>query len=139
MQRREFLRSACQACAALALVPVAASMEGCASSAKMMTVENGVLSVPKDTMGTGNTAIVGGQGLANKLMIVKRADGSYTALELLCPHKGGPLKEMGNELTCDWHGSRFDHEGKVLKGPSKADLKTYPVTEDGKVLKVMVG
>jgi len=97
-----------------------------------------VLSVPMDTFGKGNTAIVAGQGLANKLMVVKRTDGTYTALELLCPHKRGPLKEVKGQLECDWHHSRFDLEGKVLNGPAKADLKTYPVEEDGKMLRVRV-
>lgn len=138
MDRRSFLRSSCQACAALALVPVAASLQGCASGVKMLTVENGVLTVPKDTLGTGSTAVVSGQGLANKLLIVKRADGTYTALELLCPHKGGPVKESGAGLECDWHHSRFDLEGKVLGGPAKADPKTYPVEADGKMLRVRV-
>lgn len=139
MDRRDFLRSTCHACAALALVPVAVSLEGCASGARMLAVENGVLSVPMDTLGKGTTAVVSGQGLANKLMIVKRADGSFTALELICPHKGGPLKEHGDGLECDWHHSRFDLDGKVLNGPAKTDLKSYPVEANGKMLRVRVG
>lgn len=138
MHRRDFLRNTCQACAALALVPVAATLEGCASGAKMLAVENGVLSVPTDVLGDSNTAIVSAQGLANKLMVVKRADGTYVALELICPHKGGPLKVNGDGLECDWHQSRFNYDGKVLNGPAKADLKTYPVEADGRMLRVRV-
>lgn len=138
MDRRDFLRNSCRACAALALVPVVASLESCASSVKMLPVESGVLSVPKGTLANGTTAIVTGQGLANKLMVVKRADGTYTALELLCPHKQGPLKEVKGGLECDWHHSRFDLEGKVLNGPAKQDLKTYAVEEDGAMLRVKV-
>lgn len=104
----------------------------------MLTVENGVLTVPMDILGNGNTAIVAGQGLANKLMIVKRADGTYTALELLCPHKQGPLKEVVGGLECDWHHSRFDLEGKVLGGPAKTNLKTYPVEVGRNALLVKV-
>lgn len=139
MDRRDFLRNTCQACAALALVPMATALEGCASGAKMLTVENGVLNVPMDMLGDSNTAIVSGQGLANKLMVVKRPDGTYTALELICPHKGGPLNVSGDGLECDWHHSRFDHDGKVLGGPAKSNLKTYPVEADGRMMRVRVG
>lgn len=138
MDRRNFLRSSCQACAAVALAPSVLSLDSCASGAKMLTVENGMLSVHMDTLGNGNTAIVSGHGLANKLMIVKRADGTYTALDLICPHKGGPLNQTGDTLECDWHHSRFDLNGKVLNGPAKVDLKTYPVEADGKMLRVRV-
>ena len=137
MDRRDFLLSSCRACAALALAPAFASLESCASTG-MITVENGVLSVPMDTLGKGSTAVVNGQGLANKLLVVKRADGTYTAIEMLCPHKGGPLKEAGGQLECDWHHSRFDLEGKVLKGPAITGPKTFPVEADGKMLRVKV-
>ncbi|MBK6341598.1 MAG: Rieske 2Fe-2S domain-containing protein [Flavobacteriales bacterium] len=136
MQRRDFLRSACQACAAMALIPVAATLEGCASTAKALTVTDGVLNVPLDALGNGNSTVVRANGLANKLMISKRSDGSYTALELNCPHKGGPIKEKEGQLVCGWHGSAFDLEGKLLKGPSKSGLKTYPVDADGSMLRV---
>ncbi len=138
MDRRSFLRSSCQACAAFALTPAVVSMQSCASGAKMLTVENGMLTVPMDTLGMNKTAVVSGQGLANKLLIVKRDDGTYTALELLCPHKGGPLNETGSQLECEWHHSRFDLEGKVLGGPAKANLKTYPVEVGRNALLVKV-
>lgn len=138
MDRRDFLRNACQACAALALVPVITSLEGCASGAKMLAVENGVLTVPSDRLGKRNTAVVSGQGLADKLLIIKHGDGTYTALELHCPHKGGPVTESGDHLECSWHHSQFDMEGKVISGPAKANLKTYPVEVDGVNLRVKV-
>ena len=98
MHRRDFIRNACQACAAMALVPIATSLEGCASGAKVFAVESGMLSVPVETLGKRTTAVVSGQGLADKLLIVKHGDGTYTALELHCPHKGGPVTESGDHL-----------------------------------------
>jgi len=136
MQRRDFLRSACQACAAVALIPMATTLEGCASAAKTLAVKNGVLDVPLESLGNGNSTVVRANGLANKLMISRRADGSFTALELVCPHKNGPIKEKEGQLVCGWHGSAFDLEGKLLKGPSKSGLKTYPVEADGSMLRV---
>ena len=139
MDRRNFLLNTCRACAGLALAPVLGStLESCGSSATMLTVENGYLNVPMDTFGSGNTAVVQAKELANKLMLVKRADGTYTALELNCPHKGGPLNEKNGQIDCGWHHSRFDLEGKLVNGPAKTDLKTYPAESDGKMVKVKV-
>ena len=120
----------------MALIPVAATLEGCASTAKALTVTDGVLNVPLDALGNGNSTVVRANGLANKLMVSKRSDGSYTALEVNGPHKGGPIKEKEGQLVCGWHGSAFDLEGKLLKGPSKSGLKTYPVDADGSMLRV---
>jgi nitrite reductase/ring-hydroxylating ferredoxin subunit len=135
MDRRNFLLNACQACAALALVPAIASLEGCATAKG--TVADGMLTVPLGSL-KGDTTLVKTKGLADNLLLVKRADGSYTALVLNCPHKHGPVKEEGAQLVCEWHGSRFDLEGKVLNGPAKADLKHYPVEVTGEVVKVMM-
>ncbi|MBK7944577.1 MAG: Rieske (2Fe-2S) protein [Flavobacteriales bacterium] len=127
MNRRDFLHHACQACAALAVIPIAASLEGCATSAKAFAVKDGVLELTTDELDKSGRTVVKADGLANKLIIVKRADGNYTALELNCPHKNGPLKEKGGMLECEWHGSTFDFDGQVTKGPSKSGLKSYPV------------
>ncbi|MBK9175301.1 MAG: Rieske 2Fe-2S domain-containing protein [Flavobacteriales bacterium] len=138
MDRRRFLRTSCQACAALAIIPVAASLEGCASTSKL-AITDGVLTMPLDNLRKDGSAIVKADGLSNKLMISKRADGSFSAVELNCPHKNGPLKEKGGQLVCDWHGSAFELDGKLLKGPSKSGLKSYPVEAEGTMLRVRVG
>lgn len=139
MNRRDFLKRSCTACAGLALIPLASTIEGCASAAPALAIKDGELLVPLDTLGKGNSAIVKAKGLSGKLMISKRSDGSYTALELNCPHKGGPIKEKEGQLVCGWHGSAFDLEGQLLKGPSKSGLKTYPIEADGNMLRVKVG
>lgn len=137
MDRREFLLSTCKACAAMVLVP-AAALEGCAPSGKALAVKDGVIEVPMDALGSNGTAIVKAKGIGNKLMLVKRADGSFTALELNCPHKNGPLKQQGGHLVCQWHGSRFDLEGKVQNGPAKQDLKRYTTELSGDKLRILL-
>lgn len=139
MNRRDFLLNTCKACAAMALVPAAAALEGCAASGKALAVKDGLIEVPMDALGSSGTAIVKAEGIGNKLMLVRRADGSYIALELNCPHKNGPLKQQGGNLVCQWHGSTFDLDGNLLKGPSKTGLKTHPVEAVGNVLRVKVG
>jgi nitrite reductase/ring-hydroxylating ferredoxin subunit len=56
-----------------------------------------------------------------------------------CTHISGPLNEGDLEdcvITCPWHMAQFDvRTGKVLRGPARQDIMTYPVKiEDGVVL-----
>lgn len=56
-----------------------------------------------------------------------------------CTHISGPLSEGeldGEVLTCPWHLAQFNvTTGKVLRGPARRDIATYPVKiEDNAVL-----
>jgi 3-phenylpropionate/trans-cinnamate dioxygenase ferredoxin component len=64
-----------------------------------------------------------------------KVDGTVYAFTDDCTHIGGPLNEGeldGEVLTCPWHGAQFDvRTGKVLRGPARQDIQTYPVRMDG--------
>lgn len=139
MDRRRFLRSACQACGALALIPVVSTLESCASAKGAgYAVADGALRIPVSGL-TPGVNILRAKGLADKLLINRREDGTYTALVLNCPHKNGPVNFTDGEgLKCGWHGSTFDRDGKVTRGPSKQDLKHYPASVEGDQLVVNV-
>lgn len=140
MDRRNFLRSACQACAALALVPAVASLESCSSSkAITTTAKDGMLEVPMSALDASGRTTVKAKGLPEKLMVLRRDDGTYTTLALNCPHKNGPVDfKDGEGLKCGWHGSRFDLEGKVQNGPAKQDLKRYTTEISGDRLRILL-
>ena len=68
-----------------------------------------------------------------------RVDGAVYAFTDNCTHISGPLNEgdlEGCVLTCPWHGAQFDvRTGKVLRGPARQDIMTYPVKiEDKSIL-----
>lgn len=58
-------------------------------------------------------------------------DGKVYAFTDNCTHISGPLNEgelEGCKVTCPWHLAQFDvRTGKVLRGPARQDLYTYPV------------
>jgi 3-phenylpropionate/trans-cinnamate dioxygenase ferredoxin component len=60
-----------------------------------------------------------------------KVDGSIYAFTDNCTHISGPLDEgelEGEVLTCPWHGAQFNvRTGKVLRGPARQDIQTYPV------------
>lgn len=64
---------------------------------------------------------------AGKVIVVRTGDGEFKAFSAVCPHKGGPISydETSKQLVCSWHGSEFDMNGKVVKGPARANLAAY--------------
>lgn len=68
--------------------------------------------------------------------------GAYYAIENTCPHRGGPLSEGAvedDEVTCPWHGSRFNIKtGALLTPPAREGVKSFPVRIAGDDVEVEV-
>jgi cytochrome b6-f complex iron-sulfur subunit len=62
-----------------------------------------------------------------KVIVLHPAEPSYKAFENKCTHKAGPVYFMPKDgfMQCDWHGSRFDTNGAVLKGPAEKPLPEF--------------
>jgi Rieske Fe-S protein len=58
---------------------------------------------------------------------------AYHAVSARCTHQGCEVKPAREFLTCPCHGSTFDREGRVVRGPAQAPLARFPVevTESG--------
>jgi len=46
----------------------------------------------------------------------------FTALSLVCTHLGCTVEQKPGGFVCPCHGSRYDQEGRVLRGPAKLPL-----------------
>ncbi len=68
--------------------------------------------------------------------IVYKTKDDYQAYSLVCTHLGCTVEDDGDYFSCPCHGSQFDHEGRVIKGPATKRLPTLKVTlsEDGKLI-----
>jgi nitrite reductase/ring-hydroxylating ferredoxin subunit len=59
-----------------------------------------------------------------------------------CTHRGGPLSEgtvEGAEVTCPWHGARFDIKtGAVMRPPAGREVRSYPVRVTGADIEIEV-
>jgi nitrite reductase (NADH) small subunit len=56
--------------------------------------------------GTGLEVVAG-----DRVVALFNVDGTFYALDGVCPHQGGPLAEgdvTGCIVTCPWHGWQFD-------------------------------
>lgn len=60
--------------------------------------------------------------------------GVFHAVENICPHKGGPLGDGtldGENVSCPWHGWRFNVVTGVSPVMPTAHLKKFEVKIDG--------
>ena len=71
-----------------------------------------------------------------------RVNGAFYALSDTCTHRGGPLSEgelEGAEVTCPWHGAKFDiRTGAVVGPPAPQAVKSYPVRITGADVEIEV-
>lgn len=83
----------------------------------------------------GRLVQAGGQNIA-----LFRVEGKYYAIDNTCTHRGGPLAEgflEGQEVTCPWHGARFDvRTGAVLGPPAPRGVKSFAVRVVGSDIEV---
>ena len=76
----------------------------------------------------GQVKMVAGEGREIALCNV---DGTYYAVDNICPHMGAPLCEGdldGTDIWCPFHGASFDvTNGEVLSPPAYENLTCFPV------------
>src|SRR5258708_5383976 len=82
--------------------------------------------------------LMAGEGDGEPVCLAKVDDNVY-AFTGNCTHIGGPLHKGeldGEGLTCPRHRAQFNVcTGKVLRGPARQDIQTYPVrVENGSIL-----
>lgn len=132
MQRRDFLKGACRICLLGAAGAGAIDLIGCspavANSVLAPAVVNNSVQVPLNIFDTKPIQIISPKKYAYELSVEKKQDGTYKALLLRCTHYANQLVPTGNGFTCNAHGSRFDKEGEVLKGPAAQSLKQLQTT-----------
>ena len=70
-----------------------------------------------------------------KKIALFNVDGAFYAIDDTCTHRGGPLSEgelNGNEVSCPWHGAKFDvTSGAELGPPAPRGVTRYDVRIDG--------
>lgn len=122
MRRREFITTGCIAC--LGAGPLAALLSSCAAG-DVIRVElaDGRIRVPLPLPGPGPVHIVRAAGSPDEIALVNGSGGNIHALILRCTHADTPLRESGDGFSCSLHGSRFDLDGNVIRGPAPRPLR----------------
>jgi cytochrome b6-f complex iron-sulfur subunit len=71
-----------------------------------------------DMYGVGTATIVTGARA-----VLYRDESGFWALSLVCSHLGCTTEADDGGYVCPCHGSRYDHQGRVVNGPAKQALK----------------
>jgi nitrite reductase/ring-hydroxylating ferredoxin subunit len=69
--------------------------------------------------------------------VLKRDSEAFIAFNLICTHLGCTVRDNSGFLKCPCHGSEYDINGAVTRGPADANLKSYNtkwIEEKGRVL-----
>jgi nitrite reductase (NADH) small subunit len=73
-----------------------------------------------------------------KTICVANVNGTYSALDNVCPHRGGPLGQgmiEGGKVVCPWHGWAWDVKTGVAEQDHGMKVAVYPLkVENGEVL-----
>jgi nitrite reductase/ring-hydroxylating ferredoxin subunit len=122
--RRRFLQVLAQGSA---LAGAACLGAGCTAAAPSGMIPAGNVSA----LAVGSLNVVSGNALA-----VGRDAGGVYAMTLICTHQGCDIAtSAGGSVTpqmllCGCHGSEYDGNGAVLRGPATAPLQHFAVTID---------
>ncbi|ABC82915.1 Rieske 2Fe-2S domain-containing protein [Anaeromyxobacter dehalogenans] len=69
-------------------------------------------------------------GLADPVLVVHAADGTFAAMSSTCTHQGCPVGFEGGEVVCPCHASTFDLQGRVTRPPAVQGLTAYAAFHD---------
>ncbi len=70
------------------------------------------------------------------ILLIRRKNGTISALSSECMHLGCTIKKQKTVLRCPCHGSVYDFEGNVMNGPTEKPLRTYEVTMSGSIVEI---
>jgi cytochrome b6-f complex iron-sulfur subunit len=133
--RREFIRQSCAACAGAIAFAILAELESCKTTeSTAISVSKNQVTVPLKQMEGKNTLLIKSASLDYDIALVKKPDGNYLALQMICPHRHNPVEVTETGFYCPSHGSEFDTEGTVLKGPAATPLKKFPLVVEKKLI-----
>ena len=140
MERRQFILSSCKFCAGAAFGAALIELTGCGTPYQVMKtpiLENKV-KVPLTSFTQTNTVFVRPQGWYYDIAVEKKADNTYQALLLQCTHQENQLTPTGNGYHCSLHGSDFDKQGNVRKGPAEQPLHHFETSTNDNTLNIHI-
>jgi Rieske Fe-S protein len=88
---------------------------------------------PGTVLGPVDAVPPGGGVVYERLAVVvtRTTAGELRGLSAVCPHDGCLVSEVTDaSIVCPCHGSRFDLDGAVTRGPARGPLAARPVRVD---------
>ena len=78
--------------------------------------------------------------ITDSIIIVKKSDTDYLVFSSVCRHKKCNVryKKDRDLFVCPCHGSTYNMNGKVIKGPSQGDIPKYRVKVKDNKLEISI-
>jgi nitrite reductase/ring-hydroxylating ferredoxin subunit len=140
MDRKDFIKNCGWAC--VGVLGSSLMLSSCKSTQTISAIrENNYLLVAREKLQKQATKTtlyqLENSQLSHPLLIVESGE-TYTILEMRCTHQNNGLELFGDRLQCAAHGSEFNIQGAVLKGPAEMQLKEYNWQLDERHLKINI-
>ncbi len=139
MERRQFIKSSCNLCLIAASGLLLSELAACGPAYQVIKTDvvNDSIQIPLASFDHPGLKLVRPRGWVYDIAVFKNANG-FEALLMRCSHQNNQLILTGNGFVCDLHGSNFDLEGLVTKGPAEIALKRYPasVVQDNLIIQL---
>lgn len=75
---------------------------------------------------------VGSGVIVGDVVLTQPTAGTFKGFSSICTHAGCTVSGVvGTSINCPCHGSSFNLDGTVAKGPAKRPLEAKPVAVDG--------
>ncbi len=134
MLRRDFIKATCGLCATGFLFN---SLSGCISAQQVFKgeINDKKILLPSNLFAKSTLVLIRVKKLQYDIALRQLPDKTYSAILLRCSHFANSLDVTTNGFTCSLHGSTFNPEGQVKKGPAEKSLTSYTVTlQDDNIL-----
>jgi nitrite reductase (NADH) small subunit len=72
--------------------------------------------------------------LGDKVICVANIDGTYSAMDNVCVHRGGALGQgviLDGKVVCPWHGWMYDPKTGVPDVNPSVRVSVYPIESEG--------
>jgi cytochrome b6-f complex iron-sulfur subunit len=71
----------------------------------------------------------------SKVLLTRPSGNDVQGFSAVCPHEGCTVAPDDEQLACPCHGSQFELNGELKRGPARTGLTPFPVeVVDGQVL-----
>jgi nitrite reductase/ring-hydroxylating ferredoxin subunit len=141
MERKEFIQTSCNVCLLVAAGYFFSTLAGCTTKFSVFKTDlvDTKVRMPLSMFKQSSFQLLRLKGWEYDIAVERKRDNLYTALLLKCTHQENQLVPAGNGFHCSLHGSQFDKDGNVQKGPAERPLENYRtyVEEDNLIIEIL--
>jgi len=96
---------------------------------------------PSGSLTVAKSAVPSGSGMIkNGFIVTQPSAGTFKAFSNICTHQGCPITDIsGATIQCNCHGSQFNLDGSVKRGPAARPLTAAKLAAHGSNLDVSGG